>query len=226
MWNQPSTHIEGGFPTVSSALLLSAIHDVPLTFFDTETTGLYPDRGDRIVEIAMVRTRRGQIEKTYDTLVYPDREIPADASRVSGITDAMVWGKTRFHEIAEQIEDMARDSVLVAHNAPFDLGFLAAQLADARRPMLRNLVLDTLVLARRCYKLPDYSLGGLAKALRVEKETFHRALGDTVMTSRLFQKMVPILTQKRLTSVGHVIQFQGGSAKPSVSQSKVAMTPA
>lgn len=212
---------------MSSALLLSNIASVPLTFFDTETTGLYPDKGDRIVEIAMVRVRGGQIEETFESLVYPDRSIPQDASRVSGITDAMVWGQPQFADVAARIEDMARDSVLVAHNAPFDLGFLATQMAEIGRPMLKNLVLDTLLLARRCYKLPDYSLGGLAKALRVEKETFHRALGDTVMTSRVFQQMVPILQQKKLSTVGHVITFQGGSARPTIAQPRVAgMAPA
>ncbi|MBM3460940.1 MAG: 3'-5' exonuclease [Armatimonadetes bacterium] len=207
---------------MSSALLLSNIAQVPVTFFDTETTGLYPDCGDRIVEIAMVRTRAGQIEKTFDTLVYPDRAIPEDASRVSGITDAMVWGKPRFQEIVDRICEMAEGSVLVAHNAPFDLGFLAVQFGEAQRPMLKNLVLDTLLLARRCYKLPDYSLGGLAKALRVEKETFHRALGDTVMTHRLFQQMAAVLRQKKLNTVGHLVTFQGGSARPSIAQPRGA----
>lgn len=199
---------------MSSALLLSRVSSVPLTFFDVETTGLYPDRGDRICEIAMVRAANGQIERTWDTLVYPERAIPEDASRVSGITDAMVWGKPRFADIVDDIERFAAGSVLVAHNAPFDLSFLLVQCQEAGRDMLKNLVLDTLVLARRCYKLSDYSLSGLARALRVQRETFHRALGDSVMTSRVFHAMLPMLTQKKLATVGHVLQFQGGSARP------------
>jgi DNA polymerase III epsilon subunit len=206
---------------MSSALLLSNLRSVPLTFFDTETTGLYPDRGDRIVEVAMVRTLDGKIVDQYDTLIYPECPIPAEASSVSGITDAMVWGKPRFEEVAQTIQDFCKDSVLVAHNAPFDLGFFVTHFEAAGQPMLRNLVLDTLVLARRCYKLPDYSLGGLAKALRVEKETFHRALGDSVMTSRLFQNMMPMLMQKKLTTVGHVLTFQGGSARPTMARPRV-----
>ncbi len=204
---------------MSSALLLSSLSSVPLTFFDVETTGLYPERGDRICEIAMVRTVNGQIEKTFDTLVYPERPIPEEASRVSGITDQMVWGKPRFSEIRADIEQMAEGSVLVAHNAPFDLAFLHVESQGCGQEMLRNLVLDTLVLARRCYKLSDYSLGGLARALRIQKETFHRALGDSVMTSRVFTAMIPMLRQKKLATVGHVLQFQGGSSRPSLKSS-------
>lgn len=207
---------------MSSALLLHKMSSVPLTFFDTETTGLYPERGDRICEIAMVRTCNGKIERTFDTLIYPERPIPEDASRVSGITDAMVWGKPRFTDVLDEIEKMAAGSILVAHNAPFDLAFLLVQCQEAGRDFFRNLVLDTLLLARRCYKLPDYSLGGLAKALRIQKETFHRALGDSVMTSRVFHAMVPMLAQKKLATVGHVLQFQGGSARPSPKAQMVA----
>lgn len=199
---------------MSSTALLSKITQAPLLFFDTETTGLYPERGDRICEIALVRTVNGQVERTYDTLVYPEREIPADASRVSGITDAMVWGKPRFADIAPTILEMAAGAVLVAHNAPFDLSFLLVQFQEAGIAMPTNLVLDTLPLARKCYKLGDYSLGGLAQALRIQKETAHRALGDTLMTVRVFQAMLPMLAQKKLQTVGHVLQFQGGSARP------------
>lgn len=201
---------------MSSALLLSGVASVPLTFFDVETTGLYPDRGDRICEIAMVRTYNGIVERTWDTLLDPERTVPPDASRVSGITSDMVWGKPMFADVIEEIERFAADSVLVAHNASFDLSFLYVQCQEAGREMPRNAVLDTLILARRCYKLSDYSLGGLAKALRIQKETFHRALGDSMMTSRIFQAMLPIFKQKKLATVGHVLQFQGGTSRPAL----------
>lgn len=203
---------------MSTALLFSHLNTVPLTFFDTETTGLYPEQGDRIVEIAMVRTRGGAVEKTWDTLVYPDRAIPEDASRVSGITDAMVWGKPRFDEIAAQIVEMAHNSVLVAHNAPFDLGFLQIQFAAVGLPMLTNQTLDTLALARKCYKLGDYSLGGLTRALNIEKGTYHRALGDTLMTKLLFDHIRGTLIKKKVATVGDALQLQGGSAKVSIAQ--------
>jgi DNA polymerase III epsilon subunit len=203
---------------MSSALLLANLNSVPLTFFDTETTGFYPEQGDRIVEIAMVRVRGGVIEKQWDSLVYPDRGIPEDASRVSGITDAMVWGQPRFGDIVPHIEDMARDSILVAHNAPFDLGFLQVQMTELGRPMLTNQTLDTLVLARKCYNLKDFSLGGLTRALNIEKGTYHRALGDTLMTHRLFAQMLTTLKKKKCDTVGHALTLQGGSARPSIAQ--------
>lgn len=207
---------------MSSSLLLSKLSTAPLLFFDTETTGLYPERGDRMCEIALVRTVNGQVEKTYDTLIYPERPIPEEASRISGITDAMVWEKPRFSEVVPKIQEMAEGAVLVAHNAPFDLSFLLIQMQEAGHEMLKNLVIDTLPLARRCYKLSDYSLGGLAQALRIQKETAHRALGDTIMTSRVFTAMLPMLAQKKLATVGHVLQFQGGSARPSLKAAQVA----
>lgn len=211
---------------MSSSLLLSKLSAAPLLFFDTETTGLYPERGDRICEIALVRVVNGQVEKTHDTLVYPERAIPEEASRISGITDAMVWQKPRFSEVVPAIQEMAAGAVLVAHNASFDLSFLLLQLQEAGHDMLKNAVIDTLLLARRCYKLSDYSLGGLAQALRIQKETAHRALGDTLMTSRVFQAMLPMLAQKKLATVGHVLQFQGGSARPSLKATQMAATSA
>ena len=203
---------------MSSALLWSPINSVNLTFFDTETTGFYPEQGDRIVEIAMVTVRGGVVQKTWESLVYPDRPIPEDASRVSGITDAMVWGQPRFEEIVSKIEEMAKDSILVAHNAPFDLGFLQVQMAAVGRPMLTNQTLDTLALAKKCYNLKEYSLGALTRALNIEKGTYHRALGDTMMTHRLFAQMQSTLAKKKHTTVGQVLTFQGGSSKPQIYQ--------
>lgn len=204
---------------MSSALLLSPLTTVPLTFFDTETTGLYAENGDRICEIALVRTVGGKVVETFDTLVYPERSIPAEASKISGIDDNMVWGKPRIEEVASQIEAFVRDSILVAHNAPFDLGFLQTQLGATHPGLLKNLVLDTLVLARRAYpSLKDHTLGGLASAFRVEKDTFHRALGDSLMTSRVFQAMMPKFVQLKLKTVGHLLQYQGGSARPSIAR--------
>lgn len=211
---------------MSSSLLLSALNTVPLTFFDTETTGLYAENGDRICEIAVVRTVGGKVERTFDTLVYPERSIPADASRVSGITDDMVWGKPRFDEILPQLEDIFRDSIMVAHNAPFDLGFLHTQLAGQPAPMLKNLCLDTLVLARRTYRLQEYNLAGLAAAFNIKKETFHRALGDSMMTFRVFQAMLPKFAQLKHKTVGHLLTYQGGSSKPSIARPRTSASEA
>ena len=207
---------------MSSSLLLSALNDVDLTFFDTETTGLYPENGDRICEIAMVRTRGDKVVEQFDSLVYPERAIPADASKVSGITDDMVWGKPRFDEVLPRLEEITRDSILVAHNAPFDLGFLQTQLAGNPSPMLKNLVLDTLVIARRAFRLPEYNLAALAGAFNIKKDTFHRALGDTLMTFRVFRAMLPKLGQLKLKTVGHLLQYQGGSSRASIARPRAA----
>ena len=107
------------------------LHEAPLAFLDVETTGLRPDLGDRVVEIAIVRVE-GPTEITrFVSLVNPQRRLSAGAMQINGITPDMVANAPTFPDLLEPLLPLITDVVLVCHNAPFDLGFLEAELRRA-----------------------------------------------------------------------------------------------
>lgn len=158
----------------------------PLVVLDTETTGMSPAEGHRLVEVARVTVAGGAIGETWSSLVRPGRPIPADAARVHGITDAMVAGAPAPAEVAHALRPACADLPLVFHNVRFDLPFLVELFRAAGEPPLWNPVVDTLGLARGLFGPGNNSLGELAAALGLEAGTAHRALGDALTTARLF----------------------------------------
>jgi DNA polymerase III epsilon subunit family exonuclease len=164
--------------------LLDGAH---LIAVDTETTGFDPARGHELVEVAHVAIEGGAIGATWASLIRPHRPIPADASRIHGITDAMVATAPAPAVAAAALRGSLGDSPLVFHNAPFDLPFLRVLFAGAGLPALVNPVVDTLGLARGLASSPGgHSLGQLAQRFELPPETAHRALGDALTTARLF----------------------------------------
>jgi DNA polymerase-3 subunit epsilon len=153
---------------------------------DTETTGMSPALGHRLVEVARVAIVNGALGEEWSTLVDPGRPIPADATRVHGIDDAMVTGAPKAAEAGRLLRAACADLPLVFHNASFDLPFLLQLFRDAGAPTLLNPIVDTLGLARGLFGPGSKSLGALAARLELPAETPHRALGDTRTTARLF----------------------------------------
>jgi DNA polymerase-3 subunit epsilon len=137
---------------------------------DTETTGLDPYQGHRLIEIGCIellnRIPTGQVFHHY---VHPERDIPEEAFRVHGISLEMLKDKPRFHEIADDLLNFLGDAPLVIHNAAFDLGFLNAELERATRPLLdRTRMVDTLLLARRKYPGGSNRLDDLCLRYRID----------------------------------------------------------
>jgi DNA polymerase-3 subunit epsilon len=153
---------------------------------DTETTGMSPVDGHRLVEVARVAIVDGALGEEWSTLVNPGRPIPADATRVHGISDAMVAGAPGAPEVGRLLRAACADLPLVFHNASFDLPFLLRLFREAGAPALLNPIIDTLGLARGLFGTGSRSLGALAAKLNLPAETAHRALGDTRTTARLF----------------------------------------
>jgi exodeoxyribonuclease X len=150
---------------------------------DVETTGVDPQL-DRVVEVACVVLRGGARVETFSTLVDPGRAIPATASAVHHLTDAHVRGAPRLGEVAERLRALTRDAVIVAHNAAFDLRFLPF-LAD--RPWLCSMRFARAVMPdapNHKNQVLRYHLGIDDPAL--ETASAHRALGDAIVTSRVF----------------------------------------
>ena len=158
-----------------------------LAVLDTETTGLDPGLGHRLVEVACIVLDGGEIGETWCTLVNPGRPIPPDASAVHGITDAMVRDAPIPAVVAAELEARCAGRALVFHNAAFDLPFLGALLHSGGRPPLFHAIVDTLGLARGLFDQGGNSLGALATRFKLERETAHRALGDALTTARLLQ---------------------------------------
>ena len=158
-----------------------SIYDVDYVAFDLETTGLSMEA--EICEIGAVKFNLGHDEEVhYQTLVRPKAKIPWDATAVHGITDEMVRRAPRLEAVLWNFEEFAMGSVLVAHNAKYDLKYIKGEEALK----VPNLIVDTLPLARKWFEgKPSYSLGNL-----VENENWHRALPDSVACMKLFKNCV------------------------------------
>lgn len=158
--------------------------------FDLETTGFVPE-SDCICELGAVRFIDGHVEAEFSTLVDPGRPIPAQATRVNGISNDMVKGKPSLEVLLEPLAQFCGDDLLVAHNANFDFQFLEAQVKRLHLPAPRGLVIDTLPMARKILPgLPNYKLGSLVQHLKIPSSQFHRASDDAAYCGHVFQALV------------------------------------
>jgi DNA polymerase III subunit epsilon len=166
--------------------LLKVLPDKVFVAFDTETTGLDAEAG-RIVEIGAVKFTKECVLGTFEEMIDPGMPMPSEASNINGITDAMLSGKPRAADVIPRFLEFANGSVLVAHNAPFDVGFVDAELRRLGLSHLANPTADTRLLAKAAF--PDraaYHLQVLAKDFGLPVESAHRALDDARLCMRLF----------------------------------------
>ncbi|MBF0629120.1 MAG: DNA polymerase III subunit epsilon [Magnetococcales bacterium] len=160
-----------------------------LIALDTETTGLSPAKGDRIVELGCVELVQLRKGRTRQWFINPERSIPAEATRIHGITDEQVAGAPIFQGIVEEFLEFIGQDGLVIHNASFDLGFLNAELARIKRPPLEaGRVIDTLALSRRRYPGAKSDLDSLCKRLKIDntRRKFHGALLDAELLAEVY----------------------------------------
>ena len=161
--------------------------------FDTETTGLDPRGGDRVIEIAALELINDlPTGKHFHAVIDPEREIPADATRIHGMSDADVMGKPKFAEVASAILGFFGDDPLVAHNAPFDFGFLNAELARVGHPTLaQERMIDTLVMAKQRFPGMPNSLDALCRrfAIDLSARTTHNALLDCKLLAEVYVEL-------------------------------------
>lgn len=164
--------------------LARRVREATLVAFDIETTGLSPV-ADRIVEIAAVKRRAGREVAHFHTLVDPQRPIPAGAMRIHGITDEQVRGQPLIEQVLPRFLEFAAGSVALAHNAPFDLGFLWYEISKGfQAPDVP--VLDTCALARKHLRLGSHSLDSLVRHLGLASAQEHRALADARHCAEVF----------------------------------------
>jgi DNA polymerase-3 subunit epsilon len=161
--------------------------------FDTETTGLDPLTGDRVIEIAAIELLNDlPTEKTFYALLDPERDIPAEATRIHGISNFHVENKPKFGEIADAMLKFFGDAPLIAHNAPFDFGFLDAELARIGKPSLSpSRMVDTLVLAKTRFPGMPNSLDALCRRFEIDlsARTTHNALLDCKLLAEVYVEL-------------------------------------
>ena len=176
---------------------------------DTETTGSRAG-DDRIIEIGAARLVGGEVVDTFQQLIDPGRHVPNRITRLTGISNGMVYGQPSAAEVLPRFVEFLGDAILVAHNLPFDARFLDVALAEAGLPPLQNPSLDTLRLARRLLSsLPSKGLSKLTQHFGITVHGRHRALGDAEATAQL---LVILLERLRLefnvTTVEGLLGFQ------------------
>lgn len=162
--------------------------------FDTETTGLDPASGDRLVEIGCVELINGvETGRTYHVYLNPDRSMPAEAQAVHGLSDAFLADKQRFAEVMDEfLEFLGDDARLIAHNAMFDFGFVDAELERAGRPPLdRSRMVDTVAMARKLHPGAKHSLDALCTRYGIDRShrVKHGALLDAELLAQLYIEM-------------------------------------
>lgn len=163
--------------------------------FDTETTGVSVELGDRLIEIgALELIDHVPTGKVFHEYINPEREVPQEAVAIHGITNEQLADKPKFYEIAQKwIDFIGDDSVFVAHNAPFDMGFINFELKKCGYKTYDNdRVIDTLVIARKKYPGQHNSLDALCKRFNVDDSarTFHGALLDAQLLAEVYYKLI------------------------------------
>jgi DNA polymerase III epsilon subunit family exonuclease len=169
------------------------LHELSFIAFDAETTGLAA-ASDRIVELSAERFTLqgdGEAHDAFDQLVDPGRPIPPEAARVNRLRDEDVRGKPDAGHVLAQFKDWAGGSVLLAHNAEFDVGFLTYEAARHGVQLPFCPVLDTVEISRRVRPdLPNHKLETLSRALGCHAQTYHRALADARTLARCFRLLL------------------------------------
>lgn len=193
-------------------------------FLDTETTGLDPAAGDRIVEIGCVEmVGRRLTGRRLHHYLNPERPVHPDAMRVHGLSDEFLADKPRFAELAAEVLEFVRGAEVLIHNAAFDTGFLDAELSRLKQPPLRDLagrVTDTLAMARNMYPGKANSLDALCRRLEVDNSdrSFHGALLDAGLLAEVYVRMTRGQETLVIDAGDSATSGQGGIARVDLSR--------
>ncbi|WP_114008210.1 DNA polymerase III subunit epsilon [Cohaesibacter intestini] len=162
--------------------------------FDTETTGLDPFTGDRVVEIGCVELiNHLPTENNFHVYINPERDMPEGAFKVHGLSEEFLSDKPKFAEVAQAFHDFIKDTVIIAHNAQFDVKFLNWELEKAGFPQIDdNLVRDTLAMARTKFPAGPNSLDALCNRFGIDntKRSLHGALLDSEILADVYLELI------------------------------------
>lgn len=182
--------------------------DSTFVVFDIETTGLSA-KADKITEIGAVKIKNGQIIDKYSTFVNPEVHIPENITKLTSITDEMVKDAQTIEEILPNFLEFAGDSIFVAHNAGFDMGFIKYN-GKLQNIEINNTVIDTVTLSRAMFpNLKNHKLNTLADYLEVSLKNHHRAVDDALATAEIFVKMIENLKEKKINKIEEINSLVG-----------------
>ncbi|MEO5695591.1 MAG: exonuclease domain-containing protein [Burkholderiaceae bacterium] len=180
------------------------LRDLSYTVFDTETTGLEPSAGDEIIQVGAVRVFNGKLlrHESFEQLVDPGRSIPGASIPIHGIRPEMVVGKPTIDAVLPAFYAYAHDTVLVAHNAAFDMRFLQLKEVSSGvrfdQPVLDTLLLSTLVQPNQA----SHRLEAIAQRFGIPVIGRHTALGDALVTAEVLLKLIPLLAEHGIHTLG------------------------
>ena len=193
---------------IPGALTETSLAALSYTVFDTETTGLEPSAGDEIISIGAVRVVNGRLlrSEVFEQLINPRRPLNPESTRVHGIDSVALEGQPTIGEVLPVFHHFCEDTVLVAHNAAFDMRFL--QLKQASTGVrFEQPVLDTLLLSAVAHpSLDDHRLEAIAERLGVSVIGRHTALGDALLTGDVFLKLLPLLAERGIVTLGQALE--------------------
>jgi DNA polymerase-3 subunit epsilon len=184
------------------------LEDLSYTVFDTETTGLEPSAGDEIISIGAVRIVNGRLLKgeVFEELVNPRRPISRDATRIHGLDNRAVAGEPTIGEVLPGFHRFCEDTILVAHNAAFDMRFLELQEATTG-VRFDQPVLDTLLLSAVVHgSFEVHHLDAIAERLGVRVIGRHTALGDALVTGEVFLRLLPLLADRGIVTLKQALE--------------------
>jgi DNA polymerase-3 subunit epsilon len=194
----------------AAALADRRLDELAYTVFDCETTGLQPTAGDEILQIGATRIVAAKLrrQECFEQLVDPGRSIPPAGIPIHGITPEMVQGQPPIKAVLPAFHAFAHETVLVAHNAAFDIRFL--QLKEAATGVrFDQPVLDTLLLSAVVHpEAESHSLEAIAERFGVPVLGRHTALGDAIVTAEVFLKMVPLLRDRGIETLGQALEAE------------------
>lgn len=187
-----------------------ALDELTFVAFDTETTGLRPEAGDRIISLAGVKVRGGAVKRgeTFGALVQPGRPVPPQSARFHGITDAMLAGAPPIDVVLPAFQRFADGAVLVGHEVWFDLEFLTREAHRMGLPPLTvsHAVLDTRLLSQVVHgSTEEHTLEAVAQRLGVVIHGRHSALGDALATAEILVRLLELLKRRGIVTLGQAV---------------------
>ena len=183
---------------------ISVVYDkATFVAFDTETTGLKAEE-NKVVEIGAVKFNKDGIISRFSVLINPQMHMPEEAGAVNHITDDMLKDQPIFKEIAQDFLRFIQNSILVAHNASFDVNFMNTELKNCKIGRLTNKIFDTLIFAREVFpRLDSYKLQDLAKRFEIVAFEAHRAEDDSRVCMEFFNKAVKHFIEANQEMIPH-----------------------